>query len=150
MEPWVVNVENYINVIYPVSGTLEAFYALPEDSYTQISGSFTSMGDNRYFIKHTFLSEGSYLIKIEDTDNPDNTVLSSVDVVGSSVDEVQELVDALPATIQGYLTGHNDTIQTDLSSLDTGLRQILTNLGDEINVNEVLIANASKSMSVTI
>jgi hypothetical protein len=59
-------------------------------------------------------------------------------------------LDGLELAIDGYITGHNDTIQTDLSNLDSGLRQILTNLGDEINVNEVLITNASKSMSVRI
>jgi hypothetical protein len=81
MESWTVNVENYITVIYPLTSTLQAFYAKPEDAYVQISGLLTDTNDGRYFIKHTFTSTGTYAIKIVDTNDSDNTVVSSIDVV---------------------------------------------------------------------
>jgi hypothetical protein len=95
MESWVVDVENYINVLYPVSGTLQAFYAKSEDAYTQVSGSFTSMGNDRYYIKHTFTSVGTYIIRITDTNNSSNAVTSSIDVVALSLSAVPDAIAAL-------------------------------------------------------
>jgi hypothetical protein len=103
MEPWTVNQQNYITVVYPLAATLEAYYARANESYTQVSGSFTDSGDGRYYISHTFTAVGSYTVMIVDPEEPDNTVTSQIDVIavfvnaGMTVAQESKL-DAIPTT----------------------------------------------------
>jgi len=64
--------------------------------------------------------------------------------------EIMDRLDTMEVNICACSEAHSDETNDKLDIIDSGLRQILSNLGDEINENEVLITNADKTMTVLI
>lgn len=105
MESWIINTENYINVIYPDAGTITAFYATPENDYTRIPGEFTKVGSDRYYIKYTFGSTGTYIIKITDSANIENTVTNIITVIE---DKLSDIIGTLDTPIKANIVEVNN------------------------------------------
>ena len=70
--------------------------------------------------------------------------------------DYDDCTDIDPITVIDYtpitqaIVASQTSIEAKIDTLDSGLRQILLNLGDEIDENEVAIENASKSMTMII
>ena len=69
------------------------------------------------------------------------------DIVCKCAADNAVVVNTKLATIETNIT---TTINSRIDTLDSGFRQVLSNLGDEINVNEVKIDNHNNTMIMTI
>ena len=64
--------------------------------------------------------------------------------------EVQDLISNLQTSITDLINNHDGDVKAAIQELESGLIQILTNLNAEINENQVIIEDSSKSWSVSI
>jgi len=63
---------------------------------------------------------------------------------------IQTKIDALNTALTTTMSADTTIITDQLTVVDGGLKQILTNLGDSISVNSVKIDNSAKTMSMII
>jgi len=137
MNKWELNVTNSITVNWldtVTANSLVAYYKTEDAAGTWINiGALTAIGDSFYTIPYKFTTPGRYLIRVMDI-NTYKQLISKLTVVDN-------------CACSNTATA---TIESRIDILDGGLRQILSNLGDEININEVKIDNSAKTMSLTI
>jgi len=165
MKVWVNGEVNTISVLWNwVSNSLVAEYRMDgTTTWTQI-GTLVDNGDRLYSIPATITTNGVYTIRVRDTSGS-HSLISKVEVKQQSIDTKLDAVltgantnvtDVLTRlnTLQDYLcacsTNSAASTDTQLATIDSGLKQILTNLGDSIAVNQVKIDNSAKTMSMII
>ena len=135
MKEWIINTTNKITVLWnePNPNLMVQYKSLDTNSSWVNIGVPIYINDNIHTIEKLFTNTGNYIIRVMDTDTLHN-VIERLDIVDEcACNEVQ--------------TG---IIEDRIDTLDGGLRQILSNLGDEINENEVIITNRTKTMVMTI
>lgn len=64
--------------------------------------------------------------------------------------EVDLLIQNLEQAITNLINNHDGDVKAAINELETGLIQILTNLNAEINENQVIIEDSTKSWTVAI
>jgi len=111
-------------------------------------GSFIEMGSTgSYRVGITFSIVGKYSINIV---HSTGTLTKMVSVTNADADIILTKLTAMQDFLCACATDSSANTDAQLATIDSGLRQILGNLGDEININEVKIENATKTMSMII
>jgi len=128
MNKWYVNIANKMSVLwYGLEPDLVVEYKSVEVGDWIAMGVPTDIGDNIHTIEHTFDNLGNFLIRVRDVNTGDGII--------------DKLVVEIPTAeeVCGCVTESTNAMRSEIATLDSGLRQVLSQVTDEVNENQTIM-----------
>lgn len=138
MSKWYVNEAKKMSVLwYGLNPDLVIEYRSASAVGNWITiGIPTGIGDNMHTIEHTFSNLGEYFVRVRDI-NTNIDIITKLSVVVNDLANLSTKVDT-----------KTTDIKTDLATLDTGLRQVLGQVTDQVNENQTIIEKTGFKVTI--